>query len=407
MHVCMVLRKAFPRDIRVEKEARALQSAGHDVTLVCTVDGDRPRRETIADIDVWRFSEHDHPTLKRQRQTLSYLTTFVHPFWKSAIESVNDASEIDVIHVHDLPLVGTGLAAGDEFDIPVVADLHENYPEAIRQWRLMHSLEDVVTNVGLLTKYAALPVRRWKRLERSCVQQANRVLAVCEEARDHYVEDCGAAPESVAIVGNTVDRTHFDTDPEPVSGFEDEFVISYVGKFAPHRGLESVVAGFAAVRDLLPNARLLIVGAPGSEEYGRKFDVFCEDHGVTDAMTFTGWVDFEDVPRYMAASDVCLVPHASTPHTNTTIPHKLFQYMALKKPVLVSDVPPLARVVGENEAGAVATADDASEMGEALLKLADPEIARKRGENGRSAVEDRYNWESDAETLQKTYESLS
>ncbi|WP_332897462.1 glycosyltransferase family 4 protein [Haladaptatus sp. CMSO5] len=408
MHVCMVLRKEFPRDIRVAKEARALQAAGHEVTLICRTSAEKPARETVDGIDVWRFSEHDQSPLRRQRQTLQYLVTFVHPFWKRAIETVHESKSIDAIHVHDLPLVGTGLAVGDDRSVPVVADLHENYPEAIRQWRRMHSVEDVVTNVGLLTKYAALSIRRWKRLERNCVQRADGVLAVCEEAKAHYVTDCGADTDSVAIVGNTVDRTHFDTDAKPVAGFEDEFVISYVGKFAPHRGLEPVVEGFAAVRDRLPNSRMLIVGAPGSAEYGSRFDAFCELHGVMDAMTFTGWVDFEAVPAYMAASDVCLVPHASTPHTNTTIPHKLFQYMAMGKPVLVSDVPPLERVVGETGAGVVATADDADAMAAALLELGtDQERAAQWGENGRRAVAERYNWMHDAKTLRETYDSLS
>jgi glycosyltransferase involved in cell wall biosynthesis len=212
----------------------------------------------------------------------------------------------------------------------------------------------------------------------------------------------------VAVVGNTVDRTHYDADAEPVSGFDDEFTVAYVGKYAPHRGLESVVEAFADVRDAVPEARLLVVGAPGGEDYGRRFDRFVDRVGVRDAVTFTGWVDFEEVPRYVAASDVCLVPHAQTPHTETTIPHKLFQYMASATPVLVSDVAPLERVVSETDAGLVATAGDPNSFAEALVSLGeDPGLRDRLGANGRRAVESTWNWERDAGRLVETYESLA
>ncbi|WP_435335199.1 glycosyltransferase family 4 protein [Haloarchaeobius sp. TZWWS8] len=405
----MVLRKTFPRDVRVEKEAKALAAAGHDVTLVCKNDADQQQRETVGPIDVHRFAEWTGSSLTRQRRSLSFLATGHHDFWADAIRSVHRTSPIDAIHVHDLPLVETGLDVGDEFDVPVVADLHENYPEAIRQWRRMHAREDVLTQPALLAKYLLRPVRRYKRIERRAVRRADHVLAVCEEGRRHYLEDCGAEPESVSVVGNTVDldRDWFDADAEPVSGYEDEFVVGYVGKYAPHRGLEAVVEGFAEVMERIPNARLLMVGAPGNDRYGERFDRHCERHGVVDATTFTGWVDFEAVPNYMAACDVCLVPHADTPHTNTTVPHKLFQYMALSKPVLVSDCPPLKRIVEDADAGLVAAAGDPDAMADAMVELAeDPALSRRLGENGASAVRTTYNWRHDAETLVSVYESL-
>ncbi|WP_435317062.1 glycosyltransferase family 4 protein [Haloarchaeobius sp. TZWSO28] len=409
MHVCMVLRKPFPRDVRVEKEAHALLAAGHDVTLLCRGEEDRPARETHDGIEVCRVSETDLDPLHRQRLSLGYLVTTVHRFWADALRSIHAQRAIDVIHVHDLPLVPTGLSVGAETGSRVVADLHENYPEAIRQWRRMHAPSDVVTNVGLLSKYLALPVRRWKRIERRAVRDADHVLTVCQEGRTHYLEDCGAPASRVSVVGNTVevDRDWFDPDAPPVEGYEDEFVVSYVGKYAPHRGLEAVVEGFAELLETVPEARLLLVGAPGNERYGERFHAHCERQGVLDRTTFTGWVDFERVPNYMAASDVCLVPHADTPHTNTTVPHKLFQYMAMGKPVLVSDVPPLKRIVGGTGSGLVAEAGNPEAMAGALRRLASDEGLRSRlGQNGRAAVDGRFNWSRDAETLVGVYECI-
>ena len=46
-------------------------------------------------------------------------------------------------------------------------------------------------------------------------------------------------------------------------------------------------------------------------------------------------------------------PHEDFEHTQTTVPHKLFQYMMGRKTVLVSDCAPLKRIIGDNEAGYV------------------------------------------------------
>jgi glycosyltransferase involved in cell wall biosynthesis len=357
-------------------------------------------------VTVQRVDETAIPSGRRALATLRYLLTTVQPVWADQLRAVHDERPIDAIHVHDLPLVATGHRVAEDIGAAVVADLHENYPEALRQWRRMYDLQTVVRNKKVLAEHLLRPVRRYERIERRCVQRADRVLTPCREGGRHYVDDCGAEPDSVAVVGNTVDRTHYDTDAEAMPGY-DEFTVGYVGKYAPHRGLESVVEAFADVRDAIPEARLLVVGAPGGEAYGRRFDRFVERVGVRDAVTFTGWVDFEEVPRYVAASDVCLVPHARTPHTETTIPHKLFQYMASATPVLVSDVQPLERVVSETDAGLVATADDPESFAEALVRLGEDSRLRTRlGANGRRAVESEWNWERDARRLVETYASL-
>ena len=423
MKICMLLRKQFPDDIRVEKEARALQRGGHEITLLCRGHPDEPARETIDSIDVIRADVHELSALRRRPATLRYLATNVHPRWETLLRYVVRTRGIDAIHVHDLPMVGTALAVGEDYGLPVVADFHENYPEAIRQWRRMDDREDVLTSPNLLAEYLFRPISRWKSIERDCVLRSAHVLATTEEARSHYLWDCDGAPSKVSIVSNTVDLDTFDADadPMPVAEInaraaegtwhsaeldEGDFVLAYVGKYAPHRGLEAVVRALPGIAEEVPNAKLLIVGAPGTERYGGAFDDLVGECGVEGRVVNTGWVDFDDVPSYMAAGDVCLVPHAKNPHTDTTVPHKLFQYMALSKPVITSNADPLARMMDETDAGLVATAGDPGAFAEAAVSLADPDRREELGANGRRAVEERYNWAIDAERLRTIYDRL-
>jgi glycosyltransferase involved in cell wall biosynthesis len=411
MHVCMVLDKPYPPDVRVRKEASALRAAGHEVDLLCRATGDQPARETVEEVEVFR---HERPDSLRVRwpETVSFLATRVQPRWADRLRDHVERRDVDAVHVHDLPLVATALAVRETTGVPVVADLHENYPEAIRQWRRMDALGDVL-HPSRLGERLFLPVRRWKWLERHCVRRADHVLTVVEEGRDHYVREACAPPDEVTVVSNTVALDEFAPDARPpasgpLAADPNRFTVGYVGKYAPHRGLESVLRALPAVVDAAPETHLRIVGAPGTERYGERFDDLAASLGVADRVTVTGWVDFAQVPGAIAACDVCLVPHASTPHTETTVPHKLFQYMAMGRPVVVSDVAPLARIVRATDAGVVAPADDPEGMAAVLSSLSrDPAERRRLGANGRAAVETEYNWSRDAARLSGVYDRIA
>jgi glycosyltransferase involved in cell wall biosynthesis len=432
MHVCMLLGGTFPPDIRVAKEARALLAAGQEVTLLCRGGREDPRYETVDGVGVIRFRRVDPvQRVVGLASGLANLAVGVYPQWVRAIDRALRAG-VDAIHVHDLPLVRTALVASAGRDVPVVADLHENYPEATRQWRRRRNGETTGERLRFALERTGMSISRLKCLERSCVTRADRVLTVCAEGRRHYVRDCGASSTKVSVIGNTVDLDRFDASlpgqrsedgrresdggeenerEARLPGFatfeESDFLATYVGRLGAHRGLETVLDALARLEERSTlSARLVIVG-PDDSENAAVLHERARGLGVADRLSFTGWVEFEEVPRYMAASDACLVPHAATPHTETTVPHKLFQYMAASRPVLATDVAPLQRIVGGHEAGIVTPAGDGAAMAAAIETLSgEPERADRLGRNGRRAVEERFDWARDAEALRGIYREL-
>lgn len=411
MHICMLLPELFPPDIRVEKETATLREAGHSITLLCRGDPDEPTFDRIDGIDVRRLStDRMFAGLSGLIDGVRYVSTLVHPVWRRAVSELHRNKPIDALHVHDLPLVKTAIAVGEELDIPVVADLHENYPEAARQIQQMRGWCEIARDPEDLLQRVFLSPWRLKRLERESVQRADRTITVCEEARAHYLRDCGANSSTVKIVANTVDRDSFsiatnNVPPDLPFALEDSFVVSYIGNFTQHRGLDTLVEGFARLTETAPNARLLLVGK-GNEGYVEELQSLARSRGVRDRVHFTGWVDFTDVPRYVATSDVAAVPHARTPHTETTVPHKLFQAMAMGVPVVVSDVAPLQRIVTRTRSGLVAPAGDGEAMGTVLSELTDSDRAHELGANGRRAVGHEYNWGRDGKRLRILYDEL-
>lgn len=254
-----------------------------------------------------------------------------------------------------------------------------------------------------------IPVWRWKRIERSILHHVDKIIVVVDEAKEHYINDCGISPQKITVVMNTVELKKFDkvhVEESLIKKYKNNFVISYVGGFGSHRGIDTAIRAMPKILREIPHAKLLLIGGRDTEDK-MYLKNLCKKLKVENNVEFTGWVDFSLVPSYIALSDVCLVPHRTSGHTNTTIPHKLFQYMAMKKPVVVTNCKPLKRIVEECECGIAVPSGDYEKMADAIIKLyKNVDYAKKLGKNGRKAVEEKYNWENEAKKLCKLYEKL-
>jgi len=100
-----------------------------------------------------------------------------------------------------------------------------------------------------------------------------------------------------------------------------------------------------------------------------------------------------------------MIPQPAIESNNTTIPHKLFEYMLLGKPLVVSDAKPLARIVTEANCGKVFCSFDENDFASKIIELKNSET--DYGNNGKKFVEEKYNWElRDEKALLKFYDEF-
>jgi glycosyltransferase involved in cell wall biosynthesis len=383
----------FPPDIRVEKEARALWADGHRITLVCENRKNRDRHGGWKRMKIIRLPRL--PVWLRRINTAALFVFMRSPLWEHKIKRIVQQEMPDVLHVHDLPFIGPTLRVAKQFGLPVVADLHENYPAWVRIRR---------TEAGLnLIERLAFNPERFERYERHVVPRCDFVITVVEEAAQR-IEKLGVPPDKIFVVGNTEDITAVrNYRTQTIHLPDSDLVLLYVGSFGAHRGLDTCIRGMPEILREIPTARLVIVGdgpsRPTLEQMSRRL-------GVQPFVLFEGRQPFAKVYAYIAASDVCLVPHVANPHTNATMPHKLFQYMYMKRPVIVSTAIPLARVVRETGCGLVFESENPSDFAGCALQLRDPTLRRNLGQNGHQAVIQQYNWQRDAQRLRDLYQTL-
>lgn len=400
MKICMLVSSSFPPDSRVSKEIKTLQNEGHGIIILPLWKEGQKKTDEFHTAKIIRI-ELPKNFLHRAWNYLYFNLFFVKLPWKKGLRETINTHKIDAVHVHDLDLVKTALSLAKTHDIPLVVDLHENFPEAVRVWSGNNNLIEKIL-------YLPVPVWRWKKLERDCLKKADKIITVVEEGREHYVKDCGIPPEKIIVVMNTEDIDEFQPTNHDVPKQEGEFIISYTGLFGgTHRGLDTAIQAMPKVIGEIPNAKLFLIGK-GLPRYEKYLKELCAKLKIEDNVVFTGWIDFKNLPAYIAASDVCLVPHRRSGHTDTTIPHKIFQYMLMGKPVVSTDCKPLKRIVGEEKCGIVVEARNPDEMAKAIIELyKNPSKAQKMGEEGRNAVLEKYNWAKDSERLAKVYRGLN
>jgi len=270
--------------------------------------------------------------------------------------------------------------------------MHENYPAAMRVWRQKGM-------IALIFKNYRLDLL----LDKFCWKKVNKIIVVVEEQQE-YLLSRAVSRTKIHVVSNTENINKFkelEIDGDIVDRYTNEFMILYIGTISIDRGLETPIRAMSAIADKLRYCKLVIVG---KGKYREQLINLAAQEGVTEFVKFVDWVDFHKVPSYIMASKVCIVPQPSNPFIDNTIPHKLFQYMTLGKPVVVSDAKPLARVVNECHCGEVFTSNSAESFASAVFRIAHGKT--DYGENGSNAVMEKYNWQTSSKELIRLYKQV-
>jgi glycosyltransferase involved in cell wall biosynthesis len=395
MNILFVLETTETTDIRILKEAKALIKAGHKIFLLCLSDTPEDKIERVCGMTVIRVYIKN-PLLHAAEFYLKFIKSV---FIKHISEAVKKYG-IDVIHIHDLPLVKTGLIAAKKFNIMVVADFHENYPAAMENRFSKNEFKSV------LRRFTIDRYSRWKRYERSVIKKVDKIIIVVPEAGMRFKSK--EIQEKLTVVSNTTEldfAKDSKVDKSLLKKYKDFYVISYIGVLGHHRGINVCIKAMPYLINKIKKIRLLLVG-PGWG-YLSKLKKLVKDLNVESSVEFTGEVPFEKVLTYNLVSRISLTPHNFSEHTDTTVPHKLFQAMAVKIPLIVSSCAPLKRIVEETKSGLVFKAGDEKDLAEKVIEMYNNKKASKKmGENGYKAVKGPYGWANDAKRLVKMYKEL-
>ena len=402
MTIGMLLNAPYPSDVRVKKETDALLASGFSVHLLCLRRSREKEKESINGLHIQRLKAGEGNVQLAVWDVIMSLT-FVHPVFKKAIPNWLKENSISVMHVHDLPLVGTALEIRKKSGIPVIADFHENYPDALRTWFTWKK-----NPLAQLKNKLFLNPDHWTKLEKRATLESDRVIAVVDEMKQRLITDYGVPERKVTVVSNTEDKSFLNQtqDPAIYKDYNNKFIVTYSGNIGPHRGVDTVIEAMQHLKQF-PDIVFVVVGS-GSEAVMKMLKSLAVKYGVEKQVFFLGRQPFEKFYSFMKFTNANIIPHKSNRHTDNTVPHKLFQAMMTGKPVIVSSSAPLKRIVSATNAGVIFEADNSVDLAKKITELyQNKPLQEQLGENGMKAtLQGTWNWEHEQKKLVDLYSSL-
>ena len=392
-HILMVLDHAYPPDLRVENEVYTLNKAGFEVTLLSIGPDSRP---IVEQSGLARIVRSRIPAqIRNKMRGLAGSLPFLDLYLARTIRKLHKSYQFDAFHAHDLYLFGACIRIGKKLGLPVVGDMHENWVEALKHYKWSTTIPG---------KWV-INLKKWEALEMTWSTEVHHLIVVIEEMAERLRER-GISESAMTVVPNTIRLDDFAAWPiEPIAGFEDSVPrLIYTGGMDRHRGLEDVIQALPHVITQFPDVEVLMVGDGAVRS---ELESLAIRENIQQHIVFTGWQDQEKVKSYLALADVGIIPHKKTVHTDHTIPHKLFHYMYMGLPSVVSNCRPLERIVEEVGCGAVYPSGSPGKLADQLCTLlGDAALRNRLSKAGKEAVATSYNWDATATGLVEVYSRL-
>lgn len=401
MHI-LFLTHYFPPEVnapasRTFENARRWVQAGHQVTVLTCVPnhpsgvvypGFSNRRlwqwDEMAGIRILRvptFISANKGVLKR---ILNFISYFV-----SAVLLCGRVRAVDLV-VATSPQFFCGLAGYPVSRLkrrPWVLEIRDLWPESI-------------SAVGAIRQKGALSLLT--SIESFMYRNADHVVPVTHSFKEH-IAGRGVPLENITVITNGADLETYSPQPRMNAlraqlGLGEAFVVSYVGTHGMAHSLETILY---AAQELGADSGVvfLLVGSGAERE---RLLALKDELGLTNVLMLPQQ-EKQRIPEFIAASDACVVLLRNTPLFKTVIPSKMFEAMAMQRPVILGVLGESRQIVEEANCGLCIEPENQHQLAQACLRLkADAGLCATLGGNGRRLTEQRYN----RDVLAKTYQDL-
>ena len=316
----VVLYSYFPSDPRPYRAAEAMIQAGMEVDLLClTNDLNEPPKALVDGVRVFRLRLR-HTRGSKLLYFFNYGSFFAAAFWFFIRRGL--ARRYDIVHVHNMPdfLVFAALIP-KLLGARVILDLHDPMPELM------------MTIYGL--KPEARGVRWLAALERWSIRAADLVLTP-NIAFKRLFDTRSGHPEKICVIMNSPDETVFDPHRfAPGQNEQDtpgEFRLMHHGLIAYQHGIDLLVEAVAQVRPKIPAIRLDIYGAP--TPFSATALETAERLGVAEVVHYHGEKTQLEIADAIRRCHLGVVPNRRSAFTEINFPTRLFEYLAMRRPVL-------------------------------------------------------------------------
>jgi glycosyltransferase involved in cell wall biosynthesis len=397
MNVGIVVDNEINNDKRILREIEILKENGMRIYVI-GFGFDKKKYREIEGIIISRIS-----IKKKIKDILFFLFNRIPLYewlWASKIKKFVLKNKIEILHVHDLYMAKSSHrgAAKSKRNIPLILDLHENYPYAVSTYNWTK---------GFLRSLIAAP-ELWRKKELEYLDYADKIVVLSNNySTQLLIKYPSLAEKQFCVFPNYPDlkqMNSFRIQKEIIPFTKTSPIIFYFGIIAERRGIFNALEAFRKVIKEANDATFLIIG-PIDKVDKKRFDNILKAPDVSNKLIYIPWIDLSELPTYLEISDICIAPFLKNPQHESGIANKIFDYMLGKKPIIASDCIPQQELIERYNCGLVY--HNEYELINAMIRLLnDSRIRMEMGENGYNAIIKEHNSGAVKGNLIEMYESL-
>jgi len=395
MNIGVVVDNEFHNDIRVNNECKIIATK-HNVNILCFDFGNNTNNNTNYNITSIKIKRKNKDIMFALMNTIDLYSRL----WAKHIRKFVIDKNIDILHVHDLYMSKAAHNAIKGLDVKFVLDLHENYPIAVEGYKWMNKSPN-----NLIIKPNA-----WKKKEKKYLSYPDKIIVLSKWFKEKLTKRYNFLNESqfeiYPNIPNVSEMLSYEITENILEKKPDDFIIFYFGGISKRRGIFVVFESMKILIKKHPNIKFLLIGPIDKNEKDEFMEIINGDE-LKNNIIFYEWKDIKLLPSYILASDVCLSPIEKNDQHESGIANKVYQYMLLERPSLVSDCKPQADLVEGEKAGLVHKWNNVADFTNKIETLYNnPELRKKMGENGKKAILEKYSTNRFGVNILKAYDEL-
>ncbi|AZJ36167.1 glycosyltransferase family 4 protein [Tenacibaculum singaporense] len=394
MRIGMILDKRFPPDPRVENEAVELIKSGHEVFLFCLSYGNENLQEVINGIKIRRYKSN---RLEYKLSALTYTVPFYSLLMRKKIKDFVFKNSIEAFHIHDIRVAEAVFLVNKKFRLPVILDLHDNMPEVMKFYPHLQKIPG---------KYLISP-KKWKKKEEEFIEKADKIITVSQEFVDEIIFRTKVAKDKVVLVPNTIRKSFYNSEvvnKQIIEKYKNNFVLLYLGDTHIRRGLLTAIEAVKHLKKQISSIKLVIVGTNTTDTTLKEK---VNKLGIQEYVDFEGWQNVSLFPSYINASSICISPLYRNIQHDVAYANKLFQYMSLGKPLLVSNATAQKKLITNINSGLVHEEKNVEDFARKVIRLYQNDSLRNElGEHGKEFVRNKFTWDKTSKELINLYNNL-
>lgn len=392
MKVCMISTNHDLFDDRIYwKQALSLKKYGYDVFCIAISDKDETGI-THEGIKYYKVKSKGKKYKSVFKRNIFYDETFSYETFKNIFTIAKDL-ECNVYHFHDLYL---NLICKRLKKLPfkpkIIYDVHECYPEQIREYRKLSGLKKINNNI-----YSYF-IRLW---EVNCSRYCDYIITTETSVNKKFSNYIGK--DKVNIIYNYANfyvKKFLDFN-------EKEFHAIYCGGINRIRSAMELLEVANIAKKQMPNFKLLFLGPISDNILERDMKNFIEKNKLENNVILKGKVPYQEVEKYYSKSKVGLAIFKSSLTFRKTVQIKTFEYMAFGLPMVGSNFGNIQKYINEADSGITVDPSNPNEIWNAIYKiLKNEKLYDTYSKNGINAVKERYNWHAMEKKLLQIYNKI-